>query len=185
MNHRYFLKFVWQFSILYDLSLAFAFIYLCLCLYLSLCLLSCLHISDTHPILLPTLWIYFALCTSNQKLFLTLPFFFFFVPIIAQLPVNKEQIVKYYTNIFYNLYKLSLSLYIYIIRERERERVINIVTESHKAKKKKKPPHAQIQFTITNSVHHSSIKIQTPQVHKHRLLDSKIHKYYIRFWRKW
>ena len=165
-----------------------------LCLYLSLSLplfislsLSCLHIFDTHPISLPTLWIYSALCTSNQKLFLTLPFFFFFVPIIAQLPVNKEQIVKYYTNIFYNLYKLSLSLSLslYIYNKRERERVINIVTESHKAKKKKKPPHAQIQFTITNSVHHSSVKIQTPQVHKHRLLDSKIHKYYIRFWRKW
>ena len=156
MNHRYFLKFVWQFSILYDLSLAFAFIYLCLCLYLSLSLplfislsLSCLHISDTHPISLPTLWIYSALCTSNQKLFLTLTFFFFFVPIIAQLPVNKEQIVKYYTNIFYNLYKLSLSLSLY--NKRERERVINIVTESHKAKKKKKTT------TCTDSIHNHQL----------------------------
>ena len=36
------------------------------------------------------------------------------------------------------------------------------------------------------SVHHSSVKTQTLQVHKHRFLDSETHKHYcIRFWRKW
>ena len=97
------------------LSLVFAFI--------CLLSLSCLHISNTHPIPLSTLWIYSSFYTSNKKLFLTLPCFFLsLVPIIAQLPVNKEQTVKHYTNIFSNLYKLySLSLYLsylYNIRER-------------------------------------------------------------------
>ena len=49
---------------------------------------SCLHISNTHLVSLPTLWIYYGL---PPKLFLTLPFFFLLlVPIIAQLPVNKQ-----------------------------------------------------------------------------------------------
>ena len=97
--------------LLYDLfcllSLVFAFIYLFIFAFIYLCLYY-----DTHPILLPTLWIYSAFCTSNKKLFLTFTIFFLsLVPIIAQLPVNKEQTVKHYTNIFSNLYKLySLSL---------------------------------------------------------------------------
>ena len=66
--------------------------------------------------------IYFALLT---KTFLNFTFFFLsLVLIIAQLPVNKEQTDKHYTNIFSNLYKLyslslSLSLsYLYNTRER-------------------------------------------------------------------
>ena len=53
--------------------------------------------------------IYFALLT---KTFLNFTFFFLsLVLIIAQLPVNKEQTDKHYTNKFSNLYKLySLSL---------------------------------------------------------------------------
>ena len=53
--------------------------------------------------------IYFALLT---KTFLNFTFFFLSLAlIIAQLPINKEQTDKHYTNIFSNLYKLySLSL---------------------------------------------------------------------------
>ena len=51
--------------------------------------------------------IYFAVLT---KTFLNFTFFFFFflslVFIFAQLPINKEQTDKNYTNIFSNLYKL-------------------------------------------------------------------------------
>ena len=51
------------------------------------------------------------------------------------------------------------------------------MTESHNAqKKKKKPPQAHIQFTITDISSSLSVKTQIPQVHKHRLLDSEIHK---------
>ena len=43
-------------------------------------------------------------------------------------------------------------------------------------KKKNTTQQAQIQFTITNISSSLSVKIQTPQVHKHRLLGSEIHK---------
>ena len=135
MNHCYFLKFVWQFFILYDLFLSFVFCLWSLPLFISFSL-SCLHISDTHSIPLLTLWIYSAFYTSNKKLFLTLPFFFLsLVPIIAQLLVNKEQTIKHYTNIFSNLYKLfSLSLSLSLSLSHIRERV----TKPKSQKKKKK-----------------------------------------------
>ena len=97
------------------LSLVFVFIYLFVFVFV---LSPYFWHSRTHPIPLPILWFY---CTSSKKIFLTLHFFFLsLILVIAQPPVDKEQIVKHYTNIFSNLkslqtlLSLSLSL-IYII----------------------------------------------------------------------
>ena len=141
------------------LSLVFAFI--------CLLSLSCLHISNTHPVPLPTLWIYSALPTK------TFPnFTIFFVTCPYYWPTTSQQIVKHY---------------IYNIRERESHKHRVTKPKSQKAKKKQKTKAVKHIFNLQSptSVHHSSIKTQTPQVHKHRLLDFEIHKHYTRFWRKW
>ena len=165
VNHWYFLKFVWQFSILYDLffllSLVFVFIYLFVFVFV---LSPYFWHSRTHPIPLPILWFY---CTSSKKIFLTLHFFFFLslILVIAQPPVDKEQIVKHYTNIFSNLYKLySFSLYLsYLYNIRERERVTNTewlrVTKPKRQKKKKKY-HRQ---SSTDSIHNHQHQFITQQ----------------------
>ena len=130
MNYYYFLKFMWQFTILYDLFLSFVF-GLCLCL----CL--CLHIFDTHPLPLPTLQICYGLPPK------TFPNFTIFSSIACPCycPTTSQQTIKHYTDIF------SLS-YLYNIRER----VTNTESQSQKAQKKNKnkKPQAQIQFIITN-----------------------------------
>ena len=152
---------MWQFSILYDLfffllSLVFAFIYL----YLCLCLL----------------------------------FVFVFVlysPYFRHWPNSTTDAINLFSNLFFNifsnlykLYSLSLSIYLFY---NTRERVTNIESQSQKNTTGSQDRQAQIQFTIMESptsVHYSSVKTQTPQVHKYSFLDSKIHKHYIRFWRK-
>ena len=120
---------MWQFSIIYDLFFFF------LCLVCLLCLCVCFAFIYLFIFVLSPYFrhwpnpttdniIYFALLT---KTFLNFTFFFLsLVLIIAQLPINKEQTDKHYTNIFSNLYKLyslslslSLSLsYLYNTRER-------------------------------------------------------------------
>ena len=158
-----------------------------LCLYLSLCLCLVSIFSYFRQWHNPTK-IYSTLLT---KTFLYFTSFFFFsrVPIIGQ--TNTTQL----TTLKYSLISTNSTLSIYLsYLYNKRERVPNTNTESQiqKAKKKKKKEkkktttgsqdrQAQIQFTITESptsVHHSSVKTQTPQVHdhKHRLLDSEIHK---------
>ena len=123
MNHCYFLKFVWQFSILYDLFLSFVF---GLCLYLSLCLclvsiFLTLTDSPNPTAALLTLWFYSTLATKTFpypillstlcKLFLTLPFLFYQVIMCAlRVQINKfifekvflDQIpINFFQNWFY------------------------------------------------------------------------------------
>ena len=123
MDHCYFLKFVWQFSILYDLFLSFVF---GLCLYLSLCLclvsiFLTLTDSPNPTAALLTLWFYSTLATkifpylillsTLCKLFLTLPFLFYQVIMCAlRVQINKfifekvflDQIpINFFQNWFY------------------------------------------------------------------------------------
>ena len=123
MDHCYFLKFVWQFSILYDLFLSFVF---GLCLYLSLCLclvsiFLTLTDSPNPTAALLTLWFYSTLATKTFpypillstlcKLFLTLPFLFYQVIMCAlRVQINKfifekvflDQIpINFFQNWFY------------------------------------------------------------------------------------
>ena len=111
------------------LSLVFAFIYLSL--HLLFFFVFVLYFPYFRHWPNPTADAINLFCTTKKKLFLTSPsfsflnftFFFFLslVFIVAQLPVNKEQTDKHYTNIFSNLYKLhtfSLSL-LYYIEKRE------------------------------------------------------------------
>ena len=132
MDHCYFLKFVWQFSILYDLFLSFVliFTFIYLFVFVTLCKLfltlpffwvQLMYAFTAHinkSIFEKVLFGQFPLTFSKIGFTPTLVKFFFFfffchVPIIAQQPVNKEHTVKHYTNIFsilYKLYSLSLSL---------------------------------------------------------------------------
>ena len=114
-----------------------------LCLYLSLSL-SCLHISNTHPISLPKLWIFSTFCTSNKNTFPNFIIFFFLslVPIIAQPPVNRGQPVKHFKH-YTNLYSListnsslSLSLSLSHIKEKFTNTKWKRVTKPPKKKKK-------------------------------------------------
>ena len=159
-----------------------------LCLYLSLCLCLVSIFSYFRQWHNPTK-IYSTLLT---KTFLYFTSFFFFsrVPIIGQTNTTQLTTLKYSLISTNSTLSIYLS-YLYNKRESPKHRVTNPKSqkkeEKRKKKKKKKTTtgsqdrQAQIQFTITESptsVHHSSVKTQTPQVHdhKHRLLDSEIHK---------
>ena len=131
-----------------------------LCFYLSLCLCRVslfFTLTQSHYLISDPLPIYYALLAKNFPNFTI--FFLSLVPIIVQLPVNKQL----------NIFSLS---YLYNIRER----VTNTEWQRVTKPKKKKKPQAQIQFTITNISSSLSVKTQIPQVHKHKLLDSEIHK---------
>ena len=116
---------------------------------------------DQIPINFFQNWFYYCVPSHISKIF-----FFFFCLSFVQLSLllsNNQLTVKHYTNIFsnlYNLYSLSLSYlsYQYNIRKSHKHRVIE--PKSQKRKKKNK---TQIQFTINNSVHHSSINTTSPQ----------------------
>ena len=148
-------------TIYYIIWFFFSFVFgLCIFAFIYLCLVSTfLTLTQSHY------QHYEFIMHYQQKLFLTLPYFFLsLVSIITQLPVNKQLNTTL-------IYSLSLYLsYLYNIKEREPQ------SQKAKKKKKKKKPQAQIQFTITNISSSLSVKTQTPQVHKHRFLDSKIHK---------
>ena len=127
--------------LLYDLFLSFVFghylyLSLYLCLYLSLPLFWHSPNPTTNTMNL------FCFLHQQQKTFPNFTIFFLsLVPIISQLPVNKEQTVKHYTNIFSNL-SLSLSLSLSYKRESHKHKV----TESHKAKKPKNKIHHRHRF---------------------------------------
>ena len=98
------------------LSLLFVF----LLLFISLSL-SCLLISDPHPVPLLILWIYYAL---PAKFFPNFTIFFYHLFLL----------LPNYQSTNNQIYSLSLSLSLSNIRESHKHRV----TERHKAKKKKK-----------------------------------------------
>ena len=104
-------KHKWITVIFLDLCDNLLYYMLCFCLlslvFVSLPLfislsLSCLHISDTHQVPLPTLWIYYALPTKTFPNFTI----FFSITCLYYYPTTSQQTVKHYTNIF----SLSLSL---------------------------------------------------------------------------
>ena len=140
MNHRYFLKFVWQFTIIYDLFLSFVFVSMLLFISLSW---SCLHISNTHPVPLPTLWIYYGLPPKTFSNFTI----FFSITCPYYCPTTSQQTIKHYTNIFY----LS---YLYNIRERVTNTEWYRVTKPKSQKKKKKNHRHKFNSQSPISVHH-------------------------------
>ena len=154
------------------LSLVFIFIYL-----FVFVLSQYFHISDNDTIPLKFILHYW------QKLFFTLLFFFF-----SRVPIIGQTNTTLLTTLIYSLISTNSTLsiylsYLYNKRESPEHRVTNPKTKKKKKKNTtgSQDRQAQIQFTITESptsVHHSSVKTQTPQVHnhKHRLLDSEIHK---------
>ena len=114
--------------------------------------LSCLHISDTHPIPLLTLWIYSTLCTSNQNLFLTIPFFFFFLSLLLPNYLSTKN-KQSNTILIYSIISTNSTLSLYLSDlYNKRERVIHTVTESHKAKETKKK-----NTTGTDSIHNHQL----------------------------
>ena len=134
VNHYYFNKFVWQFIILYDLSLSFVSLYN-----------NYYFFPITRPVPLSTLWFYYAPPTNTLPfLFLeswiTFPIAVTYPYFIAQLPHNKWSKTYIFSN-------LSLSL----VTNTESQ-FTKTQRHSHKAKKKKKKKH-----------NHKFTKTQAPQ----------------------
>ena len=152
MNHYYFLKFVWQFSIVYDLFFSFVF---GLCLYLSLCLcLDSIFLTLTQS----HYWHYkyFAL---PIKTFLNFTLFFFYHLSLLlpnyQSTKNKQSNTTLIYSLISTISILSLYLsYLYNIRERVTNTEWQRVTKPkspHKKKKNTTGSQAQIQFITTES----------------------------------
>ena len=138
MNHCYFLRFMWQFIILYDLFFFFCLWSLYLCFYLSLCLCRVslfFTLTQSHYLISDPLPIYYALLAKNFPNFTI--FFLSLVPIIVQLPVNKQL----------NIFSLS---YLYNIRER----VTNTEWQRVTKPKKKKNHRHRFNSQSPTSVHH-------------------------------
>ena len=152
-----------------------------LCLYLSVSL-SCLHISNTHTISLPTLWIFSAFCTSNKKNFSYLYHFFF---------CHLFLLLKHYTNLYSlisTISTLSLPLYLsylYNIKEKVTNTEWQRVTKpkSQKAKKPKKKKKKKKNTTGIDSIHNhqfssslinKNTNTTSPQAQIIRFWDSQI-----------
>ena len=134
VNHCYFLNLCD--NLLYYMICFFllSLVFVSLLLFISLSL-SCLLISDPHLVLLPILWIYYALLAKKFPNFTI--FFLSLVPIIAQLLVNKQL----------NIFSLS---YLYNIRER----VTNTEWQRVTKPKKKKNHRHRFNSQSPTSVHH-------------------------------
>ena len=107
---------LWCVTIFYIIWFVFfSFVFgLCLYLSLSLSLSYTLHISNIDPIPLPTLWIYSAFCTSNKKLFLTLPFIFCHLSLLLpnyQSTKNKQL----NTTLIYSLISTNSTLFLSLL----------------------------------------------------------------------